>query len=101
MGNRPRIGTVESNPFETRTLLFIAVPLVLLAAAGIYGHVNISADPSHATGTSFVLYHLYNVLIASALFALFFAVGRRLLNMCGFEWHSFSEEIFFSTAPGA
>src|SRR6266478_3243942 len=101
MGNRPRIGTVESNPLETRTLLFIAAPIVLLAAVGIYGHANITADPSHATGTSLVLDHLFILLITAALFALFFAVGRRLLNLCGFEWHSFAEEFVFATGLGA
>lgn len=101
VGNLPRVETVEGNPFGTRTLLIIAAPIVLLAVAGIYGHVNISADPSHATGTALVLDHLFNLLIAAALFALFFAVGRRLLKLCGFQWHSFAEEFVFCTGLGA
>jgi hypothetical protein len=100
-GNRPPIKTVEDNPLETRTLLFIAVPLVLLAAAGIYGHAGTSADPNHATGALLVLDHLFNLLIAAAMFVLFFAVGRRLLSLCGFEWRSFAEEFVFSTGLGA
>src|SRR5712691_2160280 len=101
MGNLPGIETVEGNPFEIRTLLFIAASIVLLAAAGIYGHANVSADPDHTTGMSLVLDHLFNILIVYAMFALFFGVGRRLLNLCGFQWNSFAEEFVFSTAIGA
>ncbi len=93
--------TLEGNPFEIRTLLFIAASIVLLAAAGIYGHANVSADPDHTTGMSLVLDHLFNILIVGAMFALFFAVGRRLLSLCGFQWNSFAEEFVFSTGIGA
>jgi 4-amino-4-deoxy-L-arabinose transferase-like glycosyltransferase len=92
---------VDSNPVEVRTLLFIAVPLALLAAAAIYGHIKTSADPTHTAGMPLVLDHFFNILVAAGMFALFFAVGRRLLNLCGFEWNSFAEEGAFSTATGA
>jgi len=101
MGNLPRIETVESNPFKTRMLLLIAASFVLLAAAGIYGHVKVSVDPTHVIGLSLVLDHLFNVLVAGAMFALFFCMGKRLLSLSGFEWDSFAEEFVFSTATGA
>jgi hypothetical protein len=94
-------GTVESKPFDVRTLLLIATPLVLFAAAAIYGHIRTSADPTHTAGMPLVLDHLFNILVAAGMFALFFAVGRRLLSLCGFEWNSFAEESAFSTAIGA
>jgi hypothetical protein len=48
-----------------------------------------------------VLDHLFNILVAVGIFALFFAVGRRLLSLCGLEWNSFAEESVFSIATGA
>lgn len=101
MGNRPHIETAEVSPLQMRTLLFIAAPLGLLAAAGIYGHVKILVDPTHITGTALVLDHLFNILIAAAMFAVFFGVGTKLLGLCGFEWDSFAEEFVFSAATGA
>jgi hypothetical protein len=79
----------------------MAAPLALLAAAAIYGHIKTSADPTHTAGMPLVLDHLFNILVAVGMFALFFAVGRRLLSLCGFEWNSFAEEGAFSTATGA
>jgi hypothetical protein len=101
MGNLPRIATSESKPLETRILLFIAGAIVVLATAGIYGHVKISSDPLHTIGTALVLDHLYNLLVAAAMFAIFYGVGKRLLSMGGFEWNSFAEEFVFSTSTGA
>lgn len=75
--------------------------LALLAAAGIYGHIKVSADPTHVTGISLVLDHLFNVVVAGGMFAVFFAVGRRLLSFCSFEWNSFAEEFVFATSVGA
>ena len=92
---------VDNPPLQLRTLLFILVPLALLAAAAIYGHIKTSADPTHTAGMSLVLDHLFNVLVAAGMFGSFFAVGRRLLGLCGFEWNSFAEEAAFSTATGA
>src|SRR6185436_4294422 len=94
-------GTVENKPVEVRTLLLIAAPLALLAAAAIYGHIKTAPDPTHTVGLPLVLDHLFNLLVALGMFALFFAVGRRLLSVCGFEWNSFAEEGAFSTATGA
>src|SRR2546421_909059 len=91
----------EGNPVEVKNLLYVVSILALLAAAGIYGQVKVSADPAHAMGLSLVLDHLFNVLVAAAMFALFFGVGKRLLSLCGFEWDSFAEEFVFSTATGA
>src|SRR5437879_141080 len=91
----------EGNPVEVKNLLYVVSILALLAAAGIYGHVKVSADQAHAMGLSLVLDHLFNVLVAAAMFALFFGVGKRLLSLCGFEWDSFAEEFVFSTATGA
>src|ERR1700687_5608119 len=81
---------------EMRTLVYLAAPLAFFAAAGIYGHIKVSADPAHTTGTPLVLDHLFNILIACGMFALFFAIGRRLLGLFGFEWNSFAEEGAFS-----
>ena len=92
---------VDNPPLQLRTLLFILVPLALLAAAAIYGHIKTSADPTHTAGMSLVLDHLFNVLVAAGMFGSFFAVGRRLLSLCGFEWNSFAKEAAFSTATGA
>jgi hypothetical protein len=93
--------TPEGKPVEVKNLLYVVVILTLLAAAGIYGHVKVSADPAHAIGLSLVLDHLFNVLVAAAMFALFFGVGKRLLGLGGLEWDSFAEEFAFSTATGA
>lgn len=93
--------TVDSKPVDVKTLLFILAPLALLAAAAIYGHVKTAADSSHMVGLPLVLDHLFNLLVAAGMFALFFAVGRKLLSLCGFEWNSFAEEGAFSTATGA
>ena len=92
---------VAPKHIESRMLLYIAITIALLAAAGIYGHLKVRVDPTHITGTPLVLDHLFNVLIAAAMFALFFGVGRRLLSLCGFQWNSFAEEFVFSTGVGA
>ena len=92
---------IESKSFDIKTLLFIAAPLALLAAAAIYGHVKTSADPTDTVGMPLVLDHLFNLLVAVGMFALFFAVGRGLLNLLGLEWNSFAEESAFSIATGA
>lgn len=94
-------GTTEGKPVAVKTLLFIAAPLALLAAAAIYGHIKIAPDPTHTVGMPLVLDHLFNLLVAMGMFALFFAVGRRLLTLCGFQWDSFAEEGAFSIATGA
>jgi hypothetical protein len=86
---------------ETRKLIYLALFLVVFAAAAIYGHVKVSYDPSNTTGIPLVLDHLYNILIACGMFALFFVIGRRILVLFGFEWDSFAEEISFSIAVGA
>jgi hypothetical protein len=86
---------------EIRTLVYLAAPLVFFAAAGIYGHIKVSSDSSHTMGIPLVLNHLFNVLIACGMFALFFAVGRRILGLFGFEWNSFAEESAFCIAVGA
>ena len=86
---------------EMKTLVYLAAPLVFLAAAGIYGHLKLFADPDHTTGLPLVLDHLFNILIACGMFALFFATGRRILGLFGFEWNSFAEEGTFSVAVGA
>lgn len=91
---------VRSFP-EVRTLVYVLAPLVILAAAGIYGHTKVSVDPDHTTGLPLVLDHLFNILIACGMFALFFATGRRILGLFGFEWNSFAEEGTFSVAVGA
>lgn len=84
-----------------QTLIYLGAPLVILVAAGIYGHVKVSADPAHTIGLPLVLDHLFNLLIACGMFALFFAVGRKILGLFGFEWNSFAEESAFSIAVGA
>src|SRR6185503_16056482 len=48
-----------------------------------------------------VLDHLFNLLVAGGMFALFFAIGRKILGLFGFEWNSFAEESAFSIAAGA
>src|ERR1051325_758308 len=86
---------------ETRKLIYVALVLVVFAVAAIYGHIKLSADPSHTTGIPLVLDHLYNIVVACGMFALFFAVGRRILVLFRFEWDSFAGEISFSIAGGA
>lgn len=90
-----------AKPLEGRTVLIVAVALALLAVAGVYGHVKLMADPAHTTGTPLVLDHLFNVLVAGAMFVAFFGVGRRLLQWGDFQWRSFAEELVFSTFTGA
>lgn len=92
---------VDNKPIEVKTLILSAVPLALLAAAGIYGHIKTAADPTHIAGLPLVLDHLFNLLVAAGMFAVFFAVGRKILVRSGFEWNSFAEEAAFSTATGA
>ena len=94
-------GTPEGKPVEVMNVIYVVAILMLFAAAGTYGHVKVWADPAHAMGFSLVLDHLFNVLVAAAMFGLFFGVGERLLSLCGFKWDSFAEEFVFSTATGA
>jgi hypothetical protein len=82
-------------------LVYVAISFALLATAGIYGHVKLMAAPTHTTGAPLILNHLFNILIAMTMFALFFAVGRRVLSIAAFAWNSFAEEFVFSTAVGA
>jgi hypothetical protein len=84
-----------------RTILFVAMAIVLLAVAGIYGHVRVMSDPTHTVGFALVLDHVFNLLVAAAMFAIFFVAGKRLLSLGGFEWNSFAEEFVFSTCTGA
>ena len=93
--------SVEGEPLAAKTLLLICAPIALLAAAATYGHVKLAADPTHTVGMPLVLDHLFNLLVAAGLFAVFFAVGRRLLRWWDFEWNSFAEESVFSIATGA
>jgi hypothetical protein len=97
---KKRSAKVRSFP-EVRTLVYVVAPLLILAAAGIYGHTKVSVDPDHTTGLPLVLDHLFNILIACGMFALFFATGRRILGLFGLEWNSFAEEGTFSVAVGA
>lgn len=98
---RNSVNEVVPKPSASKTLVYVAITVVLLAAAGIYGHVKLMVDPSHTRGIALVLDHLFNILVAGGMFASFFAVGRRLLGLCGFEWRSFAEEFVFSTGVGA
>lgn len=93
--------TLERGSQKSRTLLYAGLLLVLVATAAIYGHVKVSADPDHVGGTLLVLNHLFNLLVAGVMFALFYSTGRRLLGLCGFAWNSFAEEFVFSIAVGA
>jgi hypothetical protein len=96
-----RNSAVAPTTVKSSSLLFVALALVLFAIAGIYGHIKDSADPSHITGIALVLDHVFNVLVAGGMFALFFAVGRKVLSLFNFDWQSFAEEFAFSTAVGA
>jgi hypothetical protein len=93
--------TVERDSLKSRSLLYAGLVLALLAAAAIYGHVKVSADPDHIGGMPLVLDHVFNLLVAGVMFALFFSTGRRLLILFGFDWDSFAEEFVFCTAVGA
>jgi hypothetical protein len=75
--------------------------VVSLMAISIYGHVRLSTDPIHTTGIPLVLDHLYNIVIAGAIFAILFATGSKVLGLFGFSWNSFAEELVFSTSIGA
>ena len=101
MSNQAGTAELEGDSPKSRTLLYAGLLLALLAAAAIYGHVRVAADPDHIGGIPQVLDRLFNLLVAGAMFALFFSTGRRLLSLCGFEWNSFAEEFVFCTAVGA
>ena len=101
MTSQPEREAPAASALELRQLLFVAAPLALLAIAGIWGHIKVSADPDHIVGIPLVLDHLFNLLVASVMFALFFGTGRRLLILFGFYWDSFAEEFVFCTAVGA
>src|SRR6476659_11018559 len=91
---------VEPVPGNSRAWLYGAAALALCAAA-IYGHVKIAADPDHIAGLPLVLNHLFNLLVALVMFAIFFSTGRRLLGFFSFDWDSFAEEFAFCTTVGA
>jgi 4-amino-4-deoxy-L-arabinose transferase-like glycosyltransferase len=92
---------VAPKPFELRILLYVAITVALLSAAGIYGHVRLSLDPTHTTGMPLVLDHLYNLIIAGTILAIMFAIGNRVLDLFAFSWSSSAEELVFSTSVGA
>src|SRR5438128_2627984 len=92
--------TVAADSLQSRVGLYGGLSLALFAAA-IYGHVKISADPDHIAGLPLVLDHLFNLLVAGVMFAIFFSTGRRLLILFGFQWNSFAEEFAFCTTVGA
>jgi hypothetical protein len=96
-----RNSVVPLTNVKSSSLLYVLIAFVLFAGAGIYGHIKVSADPSHITGISLVLDHIFNILVAGGMFALFFAVGRKLLSLFNFEWRSFAEEFAFSIIIGA
>src|SRR6266850_4450985 len=100
MSNQTETGKLESGVSKSRTWLYAGVSLAVFAAA-IYGHVKVAADPDHTAGTALIMDHLFNLLVAAVMFAIFFSTGRRLLTLFGFDWDSFAEEFVFCTAVGA
>src|SRR5438132_5297494 len=100
MSHKKETAKPEPDSSGSRMWLYAGLSLALFAAA-IYGHVKVSADPDHIAGIPLVLNHLFNLLIAGVMFAIFFSTGRRLLVLFGFDWDSFAEEFVFCTAVGA
>jgi hypothetical protein len=100
MSKKPKALEPEVNASNSRAWLYGGLLLALFGAA-IYGHVRVAADPDHIVGLPLVLDHLFNLLIAGVMFAIFFSTGRRLLILFGFEWNSFAEEFAFCTTVGA
>lgn len=92
--------TVAAHSSQSRVGLYGGLSLALFAAA-IYGHVKVSADPDHIAGLPLVLDHLFNLLVAGVMFAIFFSTGRRLLILFRLQWNSFAEEFAFCTTVGA
>jgi hypothetical protein len=100
MSKKAEAVELEQSPEKSRAWLYAAAALALCAAA-IYGHVKVSADPDHIAGLPLVLDHLFNLLVAVVMFAIFFSTGRLLLSLFRFEWDSFAEEFAFCTTVGA
>src|SRR2546421_8606917 len=90
----------EVQTSNSRAWLYGGLMLLLFGAA-IYGHVKVAVDPDHIAGLPLVLDHLFNLLIAGVMFAIFFSTGRWLLVLFGFEWNSFAEEFAFCFMVGA